>query len=150
MRIALGLLASTVATPLAIAVMWGALWYAQVEWFEGKTAEAVIESIRLYAILSAPIALFVTIAAGGPIAHQLAHRGHRNPVKFILLGAVLGALPFLLFEGYIMGTNLLLYVSPSPNLDNVLTALRWAGLGSWCGMWSAAAYWTLAIRGRTR
>ena len=150
MRIALGLLASTVATPLAIAVMWGALWYAQVEWFEGKTAEAVIESIRLYAILSAPIALFVTIAAGGPIAHQLAHRGHRNPVKFILLGAVLGALPFLLFEGYIMGTNLLLYVTPSPNLDNVLTALRWAGLGSWCGMWSAAAYWTLAIRGRTR
>ena len=147
MRIALGLLASTVATPLALAIMWGALWYWQVEWFEGKTAEAVIESIRLYAMLSAPIALFVTIAAGGPIAHQLAHRGHRNPLKFFLLGAVLGALPFLLFEGYIMGTNLLLYVTPSPNLENVLTALRWAGLGAWCGMWSAAAYWTLAIRG---
>ena len=150
MRIALGLLASTIATPLAIAVIWVALWYGQVEWFEGKPAEAVFESIRLYAMLSAPIALFVTIAAGGPIAHQLAHRGHRGPVKFILLGAVLGALPFLLFEGYIMGTNLLLYVSPAPNLDNVVTAVRWAGLGAWCGMWSAAAYWTVAIRGRSR
>ena len=108
MRIALGLLAATIATPLAIAVMWGALWYGQVEWFEGRQAEAVLESIRLYAILSAPIALFVTVAAGGPIAHQLAHRGHRGPVNYILVGAVLGALPFVLFEGYIMGTNLLL------------------------------------------
>ena len=147
MRIALGLLAATIATPLAIAAMWAALWYAQVEWFEGKQAEAVIENIRLYAMLSAPIALFVTLAAGGPIAHQLAHRGHRSALKYILLGAVLGALPFLLFEGYIMGTNLLLYVNPAPNRDTVLNALRWAGLGSWCGMWSAAAYWAIAIRG---
>ena len=148
MRIALGLLAATVATPLAIAAMWGALLYFQVGWFEGKDARLVVESIRLYAMLSAPVALFVTIAAGGPIAHQLAHHGHRGPVKCILLGAVLGALPFLLFEGYIMGTNLLLYVSPSPNMDNVMTALRWAGLGSWCGMWSATAYWSVAIRKR--
>ena len=148
MRIALGLLASTIATPLAIAVMWGALWYAQVEWFDGKPAAAVIESIQLYAMLSAPIALFVTIAAGGPVAHQMAHRGHGGLGKCILLGAFLGALPFLLFEGYIMGTNALLYVTSAPNSDNVLTALRWAGLGSWCGIWSATAYWTVAVRGR--
>ena len=150
MRIAFGLLAATVATPVAIAVMWGALWYAQVEWFEGKDLEVVLDSIRLYAMLSAPIALFVTIAAGGPIAHQLAHRGHRGLLRCILVGAVLGALPFLLFEGYIMGTNMLLYVSPSPNRDNVITALRWAGLGSWCGIWSATAYWSVAIRERSR
>jgi hypothetical protein len=148
MHIALGLLAATLATPLAIAAMWGALLYFQVGWFEDQDARLVVENIGLYAMLSAPVALFVTIAAGGPIAHQLAHRGHRGPAKCILLGAFLGALPFLVFEGYIMGTNLLLYVSPSPNLEDVLTALRWAGLGSWCGMWSAAAYWTVAIRGR--
>jgi hypothetical protein len=148
MRIALGLIAATIATPLAIAAIWGGLWYAQVGWFEGKTAEAVLESIRLYAMLSAPVALFITIAAGGPVAHQLAHRGRRGPWRFILLGAVLGALPFLLFEGYIMGTNLLLYVAPSPNLDAVLNAVRWAGLGSWCGMWSATAYWAIAIHDR--
>ncbi len=146
MRIALGLLAATIATPLAIAAMWGALLYLQLGWFEGKDVRQVLENIQLYAMLSAPVALFVTIAAGGPIAHQLAHRGHRGPVTSILAGAVLGALPFLLFEGYIMGTNLLLYVTPSPNLDTVLTALQWAGLGSCCGMCSAAAYWTIAIR----
>jgi hypothetical protein len=148
MRVALGLLAAAIVTPIAIAVMWIALWYAQVEWFEGKQLEAVLENIRLYAMLSAPIALFVTIAAGGPIAHQLAQRGHRGAFKYMLLGAVLGALPFLLFEGYIMGTNLILYVTPSPNLDTVINAVRWAGLGAWCGMWSAAAYWAIAIRSR--
>src|SRR5687767_6976407 len=148
MRIALGLMASTVATPLAIDLMWRALCVARVEWLEAKDLQVVLESIRLYALLSSPIALFVTVAAGGPIAHQLANRGHRGPVNYILLGAVLGALPFLLFEGYIMGTNLLLYVSPSPNRDTVITALRWAGLGSWCGIWSATAYWSVAIRGR--
>ncbi len=146
MRVALGLLAATVATPLAIAVMWGALWYAQVGWFEGKDPQVILENIRLYAMLSAPIALFVTIAAGGPIARHLTHCGYRGPVKHLLLGGVLGALPFLLFEGYIMGTNLLLYVTPSPNLHTVLNAVRWAGLGSWCGMWSAGAYWLFAIR----
>ena len=148
MRIALGLAASTLATPLAIAIAWFVLWYAQVDWFEGKQLEAVLENIRLYAMLSAPVALFVTIAAGGPIAHQLAHRGHRGLFRCLLLGAVLGALPFLVFQGYIMGTNLLLYVTPSPGRDDVFTALRWAGLGSWCGICSAAAYWLIAIRGR--
>lgn len=146
MRVALGLLASTLATPLAIAVMWGTLLFLEVGWFEGKTPAMVFESIKLYGVLAAPIALFLTLAAGGPIAHQLAHRGHRGPLRCVLLGAFLGALPFLLFEGYIMGSNMLLYVTPAPTADNVLMALRWAGLGAWCGMWSAAAYWSVAIR----
>lgn len=147
MRIALGLLASTVATPLAIAAMFGGLFFLQIGWFEGKTSRQVLNTIQLYGMLSAPIALFITLAAGGPIAHQLAHR-QRGLLKCMLLGAVLGTLPFLLFDGYIMGANLFLYVKPSPNLDTVLTALRWAGVGSWCGMWSAAAYWAVAIRER--
>jgi hypothetical protein len=146
MRIALGLLAATLAAPLAVAAMFGILFWLEFGWFEGRNVAEVLDSIRLYAILSAPIALFMTVAAGGPIAHQVTHRGHRGAMKCILLGAILGALPFLLFEGYIMGTNLLLYVTPAPNLDNVKTALRWAGLGSWCGMWSATAYWAVAIR----
>lgn len=146
MRVVFGLTAATIAAPLAIAALFGALFYLQIGWFAGRDAQAAFESIRLYAILSAPVALFVTLAAGGPIAHQMSHRGHGGLLKCILLGAVLGALPFLLFDGYIMATDLILYVSPAPNLETVLTAVRWAALGSWCGMWSAAAYWTVAIR----
>lgn len=145
----LGLLAATVATPLAIAAMFGTLFYLQVGWFAGKDTRLVLENIQLYAMLSAPIALFVTLAAGGPIAHQMAHRERGGPLRCVVLGAILGALPFLLFDGYVMGTNVLLYVSSSPDREAVLTAVRWAGLGSWCGMWSAAAYWTVAIRGRS-
>lgn len=147
MRIALGLLAATLATPLTIGLTFGAAYFLQVGWFAGRDAELVLDSILLYAALSAPVALFVTLAAGGPIAHQMSHRGHGSLSKCIVLGAFLGALPFLLFDGYIIGTNLLLYVTPAPNLDNVLAAVRWAALGSWCGMWSATAYWVVAIRG---
>lgn len=147
MRVASGLVAATIATPLAIAAMFGGLSFLQVGWFAGKDSQEVLDNIRLYGMMAAPVALFLTLAAGGPIAHQLAHRGYRGPVRCVLAGAVLGALPFLIFDGYIMGTNLLLYVSPSPDIDTVLTAVRWAALGSWCGMWSAAAYWAVAIRG---
>jgi len=146
MRIALGLLAAALATPVAIAVMFGGLFYFQIGWFAGQDAQLVIDNIRLYALMAAPVALFVTVAAGGPIAHQFAVRGRGGPVRCVILGAILGALPFLLFDGYVMGTNLLLYVNPAPNRDTVLAAVRWAGLGAWCGMWSAAAYWAVAIR----
>ena len=148
MRIALGLLVATIATPLAIGLTFGGAYLLQVGWFAGRDADLVFDSIELYAALSAPVALFVTLAAGGPIAHQMSHRGHDGLAKCVLLGAFLGALPFLLFDGYIMATNLLLYVNPPPNFDNVLAAVRWAALGSWCGMWSATAYWTVAIRKR--
>ncbi|MEO6224186.1 MAG: hypothetical protein ABIP90_13140, partial [Vicinamibacterales bacterium] len=100
MRIALGLLAATLAAPLAIAAMFGGLFVLQVGWFEGKTSRQLLENIQLYAMLSAPIALFITLAAGGPVAHQLAHRGHRGLLKCLWFGTVLGALPFLLFDGY--------------------------------------------------
>lgn len=150
MRIALGLVAATLAAPLAVVLTFGAAYFLQVGWFAGRDPDLVFDSIQLYAALSAPVALFVTLAAGGPVAHQMSHRGHGSLTKCMLLGAFLGALPFLLFDAYIMGTNLLLYVSPAPNLENVLTAVRWAALGSWCGMWSAMAYWTIAIRGRSR
>lgn len=142
----LGLLAATCATPAAIASLFSALFYLQVGWFADKDWRLVLDNIQLYAMLSSPVALFVTLAAGGPIAHQLAHRGHVGPGRHLLLGAALGAMPFLLFDGYIIGTNILLDVRPVPDLDDVLVAARWAVLGSWCGVWSATAYWAVAIR----
>jgi len=145
----LGLLAATCATPAAIASLFSALFYLKVGWFADKDWPLVLENIRLYAMLSAPVALFVTLAAGGPVAHQLAHRGHVGAVRHLLIGAALGAMPFLLFDGYIIGTNILLDVRPVPDLDDVLVAARWASLGSWCGFWSAAAYWVVAIRRRS-
>jgi len=148
MRIALGLIAATCASPLAIATTFGALHYLQVGWFGEQSWPLVLDSITLYAAISAPVAFFLTIAAGGPLAHRLAHLGHTGFVRHAMAGIILGATPFLLFDGYIIGTNLLLDVRPAPDINAVKVALRWAALGAWCGLWSATAYWVVAIRGR--
>ncbi len=149
MRIALGLLAATCATPLAIATMFGALYFLQVGWFGEQRGALVVESITLYATFSAPVAFFVTIAAGAPLAHRLAHLGHTRFWRHAMAGLILGATPFILFDGYIIGTNLLLDVRPAPDINSVKMALRWAALGGWCGLWSAAAYWVVVIRKST-
>jgi len=148
MRIALGLIAATCATPLAIATMFGALYLLQIGWFEGKIWSTVAGNISLYATFSAPVALFVTIAAGSPLALRLKHLGHARFGRHAMIGVILGAAPFVLFDGYIIGTKLLLDVRPAPDIDTVMTAVHWAGLGSWCGLWSAAAYWLVVIRER--
>jgi len=140
--------AATCATPAAVAAMFGSLYLLQAGWFAGKTWETAADTIRLYAAFSAPIAFFAIIAAGAPMAHRLKHLGHRGFLHHALVGVVLGAAPFALFDGYIIGTNLLLDVRPAPDWDTFLTAVHWAGLGAWCGLWSAITYWLTVIRER--
>jgi hypothetical protein len=148
MRIALGLVAATSATPVAIAILFGALSGLQLDWFAGKSWPETIDTMVLYGTFSAPVALFMTIAVGSPLAHRLAQLGHRRLAYHAMVGMILGAVPFALFDGYIIGTNFLLDVRPAPNFDTVLAAARWAALGSWCGLWSACAYWLVVIRRR--
>jgi len=47
--------------------------------------------------------------------------------------------------------NLLLLADTPYTRETLVTAARWAALGSWCGFWSALAYWVVVIRaGRCR
>ncbi len=148
MRVAFGLIAATCATPIAVATMFSVLYALQIGWFEGKDWDLVLDNMKIYATFSAPIALFVTVAAGGPLAHRLKHLGHRGFLHHALVGVILGAAPFVLFDGYIIGTKLLLDVRPAPDTETVMTAARWAALGSWCGFWSAWAHWLVVVRER--
>ena len=63
-----------------------------------------------------------------------------------LTGAALGAMPFLIFDGYVIGMNLLLLADTPYTRETLVTAARWAALGSWCGLWPALAYWAVAVR----
>ena len=144
MRIALGLIAATCATPMAIAAMFTALYSLQAGWFEGKSWQLVVDSIGLYGPFSTPVALFVTVAPGGPLAHRLMDLGHVGLGRHVMVGVMLGAARFVLFDGYIISTKLLLDVRPAPDLETVLTPARWAALGAWCGVWSPSP--TLAAR----
>jgi hypothetical protein len=146
LRVVSGVLAATVATPAALALIFAGAWYVGVGGFADHTWPAVQRQIELYAILSAPVALFVTLAFGAPYTHRLQELGRATALRVTVTGAILGALPFVLFDGYVIVTNMLLLVRQAYTRDTLETAARWAGLGAWCGSWSALTYWLVAVR----
>jgi len=145
LRIAVGVLAAAVAAPVALAVMFAGGWYLQVDGFAGLPWSVVQDRIRTYAILCAPVAFFVALAFGAPYIHRLQELGRATVLRTMFTGIVLGAVPFLIFDGYIIGMNLLLLVREPYTRETLETAARWVGLGAWCGGWSALVYWIVAI-----
>jgi hypothetical protein len=144
-RVGFGLLAATLATPIAIAVVFLARWRFETGAWASQPWPVVEDRILLYAMLSAPVALFLTVGFGAPLTHRRAELGRATALRTALTGAALGAMPFLIFDGYVIGMNLLLLASEPYSRETLLTAARWAALGSWCGFWSALAYWVVAI-----
>jgi hypothetical protein len=145
----LGVLAAACAAPAAVAALFWALFMLQAGWFAGQEQAVAMERTRLYAMMAGPVALFMTLAFGSPIAHRLAHSNRRGWARHALVGMLLGATPFVLFDGYNIATHLLLDIRPTPDAEIFLRMARWAALGAWCGLWSATAYWAIAIRART-
>lgn len=149
-RVAFGILLATLATPVAVAAMFAGGWCLKADGFAGLPWPAVQDRIVAYAKLSAPVALFMTTAFGVPYVHRLAELGRATALRTTLTGAVTGALPFLLFDGYVIGMNMLLLASEPYTEDSLVNVARWAGMGAWCGSWSALTYWLVAINRRRR
>jgi len=149
LRIAIGVLAAGVTAPAALAAMFAGAWYVEADGFAGLPWPVVQDRIRTYVILCTPVALFVALAFGAPYVHRLEELGRATVLRTIFTGVVLGAVPFLIFDGYIIGMNMLLLVREPYTRETLETAARWAGLGAWCGGWSSLVYWVIAI-GRRR
>lgn len=160
MRKALGVVTATLATPIAIGVLFAVLTFLGVGGSADKGWKVVFMNIATFALLAAPIALVVSLLAGIPLGNRLARRGYVKPSAFLLLGAMLGAFPLLLFDGYVVAYDILRALRHGvtdsvwgigPTLGHLLgdipVAIRWLGLGSWCGAWSALAYWRVVYRG---
>lgn len=145
MRVVLGLLAATVAAPAAMAAVFLARWHFETGGWALQPWPVVRDRILLYAVLSAPVALFLTAGFGAPLTHRREELGRATALRTALTGAVLGAMPFLIFDGYVIGMNLLLLADDPYGRGSLITAVRWAGLGAWCGLWSALSYWVVAI-----
>lgn len=153
MRKAFGIVAATLAAPVAIAVAFTVLRVLRVGWFAGKGLGLVATNIAVYAGFAAPIALGVSLLAGLPLATWLARRGRSRAIHFVLLGASLGALPFLLFDAYVVAYELVAAFRHEDELGRVVRrfladvpfALSWLALGVWCGVWSSLAYWLVAV-----
>jgi hypothetical protein len=151
---------ATLATPTAIGVLFIVLTVLGVGWFADKDWSLVFTNIQTYALVATPMALAVSLLVGIPLSNRLAKQGRARPVTFVALGLTLGALPFLLFDTYVVAydivrslrhglTDSFWGIAPTTRrlLGDLRVALYWLGLGSWCGAWSALAYWGVVYRG---
>ncbi len=147
LRIGLGLLAATAATPAALGLAFATAWNLDLNGLGQQPWPQVVERLRVYIILGAPLAAFFTLAFGAPLTHQRMHLGRATALRTGLTGLITGALPFLLFDGYIVGMNLLLLVDEPYTPASIQSSLRWATVGAWCGLCSALAYWMAVVPG---
>ena len=154
MRKALGIAVATAATPIAIAALFVILALLGGGWFADKGWKLVATSVYTYTLVAVPMALVLSLLVGMPLSSWLAKRGNTRPRAFFILGAAIGALPFLLFDFYVIAYDLLRayrhgltddFWGVLPTLGrfvvDIPVATYWLALGSWCGAWSALAYW---------
>jgi hypothetical protein len=160
MRRNIGIVAATAATPSAIMVLFVILALCSVWPFAGRDWGNVFLSVQILALVATPLALVMSLGIGRPLGDRLAKRGRTHPVAFLLLGAALGAFPFLLFDACVVAFEVVrsLWLGPTDSFRGVgRTARRllgrtpvatyWVAMGSWCGAWSALAYWGVVHRG---
>ncbi len=160
MRKGVGIVLATLATPAAIGALFIILTLLGIGWFADKDWTLVLSNVQTYAVVASPLALVVSLFVGMPLGNRLAKRGRTGPTAFLILGAVLGALPFLLFDAYVVAYEVVRsfrfgladsFWGLGPMMRRLLrdipVATYWVGLGSWCGAWSAVAYWSVVYRG---
>lgn len=146
------LIAFAVAPFAAGAVMFIillALWYSGVHAFEGPPAEPVDVAVGI-AFGVTIIAIYVIGCGAVPAVIWLANRGPLPLRKVLLLGAVLGNVPFALI---IAGIILTQFVNGTLSSEvgrlwyGFPGAIRNIALGVVIGMSSAAVFWLIAVRG---
>lgn len=147
------LLAAVAATPLAIAAVMA---IADAAGLFGDNG-GLIGTVVVFSLYATPIALVMTVIAGWPLARAAIRRGRTRVRDFTILGAALGALPFVGYFAYVLGFDAwhLAVGSSSRSGREVASGwlldspevLAWIALGATCGIASALAFWVVAVRG---
>jgi hypothetical protein len=145
MRQAAAILAAVAATPLVIAVSFTVLSLWPMVTVEDWSPWLAISGWILVSTFAVPAVLAVVVIAAVPLARRLQRRGTAGFGSMIHLGVMLGVLPFLFFDGYVVGFELFTTPAEAPGrlMADLPVALKWATLAALCGAGSAAAYWAV-------
>jgi hypothetical protein len=95
------------------------------------------------------VAFAMTLLLGMPIANALDRRGRGGCGNIVWLGALLGALPFAVFDLYVIFAELgrhSLALAAATLFKDLPRALTLAALGATCGATSAWTYWSIVLR----
>jgi hypothetical protein len=137
-------LIAPLATPVALAAVFSLLSLWQVVTITDWTPRLAFYGWLMVAVFATPAA-YVMMVVAVPLAARLERRGRGDLASVVNLGLLLGALPFVVFDAYIV-----LYefvhnpVAAIPRLmGDLSTAAKWVALGATCGAATAWTYWRL-------
>ena len=106
MRRWLGFLIAPLATPLALTAVFLLGWMTQIGWFRGRDLPSVFDSIRWFALPAIVLAYVVVLLGALPSYLVLRRRKSLGVGDCLLAGAILGVLPFLLFDLFVVAAEI--------------------------------------------
>jgi hypothetical protein len=146
MRRIIAVLVAPLATGVIYALVYGVLLLFQIESFSGRVLLATALAIALWSGVATVAAFAMTLLVGMPLEISLERRGRGDLDDIVWLGAILGALPFVLFDAYVLYTELSRHAAIAAAADlfkDLPRALALAALGASCGGASAWTYWSI-------
>jgi hypothetical protein len=149
MRRLMALLVAPLASGAIYALVAGVVAALHLESWSTRAFIATALDIVVGSGVAIVLAFAMTLLLGMPIANALDRRGRGGFGNIVWLGALLGALPFAVFDLYVifaeMGRHSLAIASASLFKD-LPRALTLAALGASCGAASAWTYWSIVLR----
>ena len=149
MRRLMALLVAPLASGANYAVVAGVV---AARYFERWSTRALLASVLdvAFGVVGAIIAAFaMTLLVGMPLADALDRRGRGRMRNIVVLGALLGSLPFVAFDLYVIIVELNRHATSATAaglLHDLPRAFALAALGASCGAASAWTYWSIMDR----
>jgi hypothetical protein len=149
MRRLMALLVAPLASGVVYAVAAGVVAAQHLEAWSTRAFVASALDIAFGSAGAIIAAFAMTLLVGMPLADALDRRGRGRARNIVVLGALLGMLPFVAFDLYVViaelnrHATLATVASLSKDLPR---ALALAALGASCGAASAWTYWSIMDR----
>jgi hypothetical protein len=159
-RLAFGfLLAALAAVPIMIFMLFSTLYLFRLGWFRDWDYAIVLMNVYIWAICATPIGVAVTFLGALPAHLWFRKRGWTSLRYYAILGFVLGVLPLLVFDIFVVVSALWsslrfgwgdTFLGPKAAVRSLLSdipvAAAFAGVGASCGVAAAAVFWVVAVR----
>jgi hypothetical protein len=149
MRRLMALLVAPLASGAVYALAAGVVAALQLQSSATRALIATALQVMVGSGIAIVVAFAMTLLLGMPIANALDRRGRGGFRNIVWLGALLGALPFAVFDLYVIFAEMgrqSASSAASSLLRDVPRALTLAALGAACGAASAWTYWSIVLR----
>jgi hypothetical protein len=155
----LGFLVAPLATPPALAALFLLGWMTQIGWFRGKDLPSVFNGTLGFTLPAIVLAYAVVLLGALPTYLVLRRRRSLRVGDCLLAGAMLGVLPFLLFDLFVAAAEIWqalrsgwtresfgILATARRLIADVPDALPWLVCGVVSGLASSFVFYRIAVR----